>query len=73
MADKIDRDTAGGEPGFFKREDGKDAGEISSHLPHTPGTPSPHLGRHQVDDRNAEGLQLAGDPQVEVRTVGKDR
>ena len=66
-------DAALAEPGFFKREKAKQlvdqfADDLDSTL-----APGPDLRRNQVEDRNAEPLQMARQAQMEIGAIGEQR
>lgn len=64
-------DAAVAEVAFFKRKDAEEVIEGAEQF--DPAfAPGPDLGRDQVHDRDALGAELAGEAEVEVRTVGED-
>ena len=55
--------------------EGKNAEQLvddAAHRPYPAFSPCPDLGSYEVNDWNAEALEFAGDPEVEIGRVGED-
>src|SRR5436190_12433500 len=57
---------------LFKRKDAQYPRKVASHSPNPAFAPSPDLGGDQVEYRNAKGLELGCNSEIEVRAVCKN-
>jgi hypothetical protein len=58
--------------GLFERENAEEAVNDAAHRLHPAFAPCPDLGRDEVDDRDAQFLQLPGHAEMEVGGIGED-
>ena len=57
---------------FFKRKDGDDHGDVFLNEMDPSFSPRPYLRRDKIDDRYAEMVGHAGDPEIESGEIDKD-
>src|SRR5688572_31018720 len=73
MADERDRHARLAVERLLEREDHEQPRDGLADAVDSALAPGPDLGRDEVDDADAAAVQLAREPQVEVRIVDEDR
>ena len=71
MADVIDVHTGPAQEIFFEGKDANDLAGVSAEQFHPVPAPGPHLGRNEVNDRDAAAVELAGHMQVQAGRVNE--
>src|SRR5439155_1327370 len=72
VADELSVDAAGTVEAFFKGKDDHHAGDALLHPAEAAALPGPELRTDEVNDRDAEFFELAGEAEVDVGEVDQD-